>query len=168
MEIVWTAIQILGLIVWSPQHAKAGQYVFQSQDEMAKVWTGDGGKSEQLPVNYDEVGEERVFKEGGKKKDVPKIDFEKNTVVAMFAGEKPSAGHAIKIERVCTPANQDDAWIYVLYRETAPSAAAADVMTYPSHVVVIKKTKGNFKFMNVNTPQGRQFLEQIERAEKKK
>jgi hypothetical protein len=58
----------------------------------------------------------------------------------------------------------------VLYRETSPkpNEAAAAVMTYPSHVVVIRKTKGNFKFMSVDTPQGKQFLEQIQRSEKKK
>src|SRR5687767_9343290 len=101
MEIIWTLVQILGFITWSPEHQRAGQFVFQTQDEMAKVWIADGGKKEETPQRYDEVGELRVDDlKAVKNKEVPVIDFTKNTVVAIFAGEKNAGPHTIKIEKI--------------------------------------------------------------------
>jgi hypothetical protein len=60
-------------------------------------------------------------------------------------------------------------WVYVLYREVAPAKGAmvTQAESYPCQVVTIKKSLGNFKFMDVGTASGQQFLAQVEAAEKR-
>jgi hypothetical protein len=197
MEAVQAALmvlQILGAVNWTPQHKQAECLVFRTADEMAAVWVADGGRREQMPQRYDEVGEIRVFEENRKKSALPGIDFTQEMVLAAFAGEKPTGGYGIRIEKVL----HDSAGkkVYAIYRETAPGApakpdrkalkeklqaaqAAVDaedmesarklteearglmkgtepvaviqVLTYPCHVVVVKKTEGVVKFVKAGT-----------------
>jgi hypothetical protein len=166
MEIIWTLVQILGFVTWAPEHKGSDHLVFQSQEELAKVWIADGGKKEELPRRYDEVGEIRVddAKQPDNKKAVPSIDFTKNTVIAVFAGEKNSGPHTIKIEKV---AKSDEKRVIVLYREEGPrEGEMAYVTLHPSHVVVIPKTVGEFKFIDIESDAGKKISEKLSKDKK--
>lgn len=153
VEIVWTVLQIIGVIAWTPDHKKAEQLVFQTKDELVKVWTADGGKTEEVPARYDQIGEIRVFDEG--KKLVPEVDFNRHTVLAVFSGEKPSGGYDVKIEKVLE--SDDKKKVAVLYRESAPPAGMGviAVLTYPKHVVVVKKITGKVSFLRADSDEAK-------------
>jgi len=159
IEVIWALLQILGVLTWSPQHKQAEQMVFQNKEEMAKVWVADGGKATELPERYDEIGEIRVHDPEIKDK-LPKVDFQKHTVLAVFAGEKPSAGFTVKIEKVAQ--SRDGKETVVLYRETAPRGIAAAVLTYPSHVVVVKKLTGKVAFVSAESEEGKKLQTQLQ------
>lgn len=59
------------LLNWNAKNPKAGRYIFRTREEMAEIWMSHGGKPEEMPV----------------------VDFEKHSIVAMFldAGSYHSA-----------------------------------------------------------------------------
>jgi hypothetical protein len=68
----------------------------------------------------------------------PEIDFDKNTLVAIFLGQKPNPGYSVKIEsareyavRVVVQAEES---------EPAPGAFYIQLIVYPYDAVVIPKT----------------------------
>lgn len=82
-------LEIYGVLKWSHEHKGESHHVFSNADQMAAVWVADGGKKDDLPRAFDEVGEIRVFekekeKEGEKKE--PRVDFRKHMVVAALGG----------------------------------------------------------------------------------
>lgn len=157
-EAVWVVLSILGVIQWAPQHQKAEFRVFQSAKEMAAVWTSDGGKSETLPAAFDEVGEIRVYA-GTEARQMPKVDFAKHTVVALFAGEKSTGGYGIKAEKVLVTADKKKAVVLYSEKSPAPGGPVTMVMAYPSHVVVIEKFTGEIKFVSVDSEEGKKLVE---------
>lgn len=161
VEIVLAILQIVGGVHWTPNHKKAECLVFHSQDEMAQVWIADGGAKERLPRRYDEVGEIRVFDEGKKKDEPPGINFEQEMVLAVFAGEKSTGGHGIRIEKVIYAAAKKTVW--VIYKEKAPEAGGmvTQALTYPSHVVAVKKVEGDVKFVKAGTDEAKEILEKV-------
>src|SRR5690349_15031772 len=70
-NMMWLLISVLRVLTW-PEHHAAESVVFDSPEGMAAVWLADGGK----PA------------------DVPQVDFDKETVLALFGGE----GHGEKVE----------------------------------------------------------------------
>jgi hypothetical protein len=69
---------------------------------------------------------------------LPAVDFDRYTIVGVFAGGKPTAGYSVSIMRLQF---QPDG-IHVSYRETAPASgpAAAAVVTQPFELRPIPKT----------------------------
>lgn len=132
-EAALAILEILRALTWSHPHAKAEQLVFRSQDELAKVWVADGGKKE----------------------DLPKVDFEKEMAIAVFAGEKPNSGYGVKIEKVAV--DQDTKVLDVLFNESAPDPGKmyAQVLSYPCQVVVVKRTEGKVNFVKLTPEQMR-------------
>ena len=57
------------------------------------------------------------------------VDFDRQMVIAAFAGTKPTGGHALELVRIETGAE-----VRVYYRETAPPAGADD--WYTMHALV--------------------------------
>lgn len=161
VEIVLAILQIIGGVHWTPDHKKAECLVFRSQDEMAQVWIADGGQKDRMPRRYDEVGEIRVFDEGKKKDEPPGIDFEKDMVLAVFAGEKHTGGFSIRIEKVYYSAAKKTVW--AVYSEKTPEAGAAvtQALAYPSHVVAVKKVEGEVKFVKAGTDEAKAILEKV-------
>ena len=74
----------------------------------------------------------------------PAVDFSKDMVVGVFMGSRPTAGYNVSI--VSTFAK--DGNVLVQYRESQPrpSAMAAQVLTFPYHLVAVPKTTGDVKF----------------------
>lgn len=69
--------------------------------------------------------------------ELPKVDFDKNMVVAYFLGEKTSGGWGVTIQSVNTV---DGLKVTYVVRSPAPGAVTTTVMTYPYSVVVVPKT----------------------------
>jgi hypothetical protein len=145
--VAFVVLEVLRSIAWPGQHEKAEQLVFQTADEFAKVWTADvkGNDPKDLPK-------------------VPKVDWDKETVLAIFAGTKPGPGYTIKIEKVAQ-AEKDGGDVVVLYKETSPdpNTGAAAVVTYPTDVVVVKKVTKKIRFCKVDSEEGKTILESLKK-----
>jgi hypothetical protein len=74
----------------------------------------------------------------------PAVDFSKDMVVGVFMGSRPTAGYNVSI--VSTFAK--DGNVLVQYRESQPrpGAVAAQVLTFPYHLVAIPKAAGQVTF----------------------
>jgi hypothetical protein len=69
---------------------------------------------------------------------LPPIDFTKNIMVGVLAGEKPTGGYGIKIESIV----ENDCEAVIFYYETTPIPGQnqTQVITYPQDFVIIPKT----------------------------
>lgn len=76
---------------------------------------------------------------------VPQIDFSKNTVIAVFMGEKRTSGYAVQISKVA----QSNGEIIVKVKETSPPKGSIllQVLTQPFHIVVVPKFDAKVKFV---------------------
>ncbi|MCC6552377.1 MAG: protease complex subunit PrcB family protein [Polyangiaceae bacterium] len=76
----------------------------------------------------------------------PAVDFGRERVVAVFAGEKPSSGHAVDIVSVATRQAGERAPVEVVVTvrsiEPPPGAAVLDVITSPYHMIAISRIPG--------------------------
>lgn len=73
------------------------------------------------------------------------IDFDESTVLVYFDQIRPNGGYTIEIVKVI----ESDDLITAMYKSTAPSGMATDIMTQPFHVVKISKTSKTVKFLPV-------------------
>jgi hypothetical protein len=75
---------------------------------------------------------------------LPKVDFTKSTVIAVFLGSRPTGGFAVDITRI----ERNGADLTVTYRETKPAADAmvSQVLTLPYHIVRIDRFPGPIHF----------------------
>ena len=71
------------------------------------------------------------------------IDFEQSTVLAYFDKIRPNGGYSIELTQVI----ESDGMIKAMYRSTAPTGMATDIMTQPFHIVKIPKTRKTVKFL---------------------
>jgi protease stability complex PrcB-like protein len=78
----------------------------------------------------------------------PAVDFSKDMVVGVFMGSRPTAGYNLSV--VSTFAK--DGNVLVQYRESQPrpGAMAAQVLTFPYHLVAVPKTAGDVKFEKIS------------------
>lgn len=74
----------------------------------------------------------------------PKVDFNTQTVLAVFLGTRMSAGYAVEI--VGTRAEGAD--LVVQWRERQPERGmvSAQIITSPSHIVSVPKVAGTIRF----------------------
>ena len=77
--------------------------------------------------------------------DTPQIDFDTETALAVFMGERPTGGYAITIDKVVEHEDQ----VVVTYIETAPRSGMelTQVITRPFQIAVIPKTDKPIKFV---------------------
>jgi hypothetical protein len=77
----------------------------------------------------------------------PAVDFAKDMIVGVFMGSRSTAGYNISI--VSTFAK--DGNVLVRYQESAPrpGTMAAQVLTFPYHLVAIPKASGEVKFEKI-------------------
>lgn len=68
---------------------------------------------------------------------LPKVDFTREMVVAVFMGSRPNAGFSTAVVSTTAAAGV----LMVRYSETKPSpgAVTAQVLTFPYHIVAIPK-----------------------------
>jgi hypothetical protein len=77
---------------------------------------------------------------------LPEVDFEKQTVVAVFAGTKPTGGYSIRIRDIRHDAKADKLLVFVEETSPPPGSITIQVLTQPYHVVVIPKTDKEIEF----------------------
>ena len=76
--------------------------------------------------------------------EAPAIDFESRIVAAVFAGERPSPGHAIEISEARTDAGV----LTLIVREHAPprGMAAGQILVSPFHMVTLPRVDADVRF----------------------
>lgn len=85
-----------------------------------------------------------LWKEHSPDTKAPAVDFKQGMVVAVFAGTKPTAGHAIAITQV----DARESEIVVTYSESAPgpSDMVAQMLTSPFDIVRTDARPGKVTF----------------------
>lgn len=101
------------------------RFVIRDSQAFAAVWTAHAGTDTGMP----------------------RVDFDAQMVVAVFAGERPTPGFGIAV----TGTQRDSDALVVLVEETSPgsSGVAAQVLTSPYHIAAIPRDDGEVRF---NTP----------------
>lgn len=77
---------------------------------------------------------------------IPKINFEKELVLALFMGEKSSGGYTILISEIEEVKDK----VHVFIKKTKPEGMAATVITRPFYFCKIPKTDKEIVFKNVD------------------
>lgn len=77
----------------------------------------------------------------------PRVDFQKEMVVAVFLGSRPVPGFSVEIANVAVAGDA----LVVQYREArpAPGAIAAQVLTFPFHIVAVPARAGPVRFERI-------------------
>ena len=77
-------------------------------------------------------------------KPLPKVDFTRRAVVAVFLGSRPSAGYSVEVSGT----RREGKTLIVEWREVRPSADSllAQVITSPAHFASIPRFDGDIKF----------------------
>jgi hypothetical protein len=78
---------------------------------------------------------------------VPRVDFDKEMVVAIFQGSQPTAGYKVEIVSV----QEEGGAPVVRYREEKPGGGevAAQIVTAPYHIVAVPRIEGAPRFERV-------------------
>lgn len=69
---------------------------------------------------------------------MPTIDFEKNIVVALFAGEQPTTGYDLSVSGIEDSASART--VHVVLNKPAPSCLTGQIITQPYLVLEVSKT----------------------------
>src|SRR5262245_19522185 len=77
-------------------------------------------------------------------KPAPRVDFDKEMVVGVFMGSRPTSGYSVAI----TDVTERDGSTVVTYTESSPrpGTMSAQVLTFPYHLVAVPKRAGNVTF----------------------
>lgn len=88
-----------------------------------------------------------LWKEHAGSAAAPTVDLSKVTVVAVFLGERMTAGYAVEI----TGTRMDGATLVVLWneRKPAPDQMTAQIITSPAHIASIPAFAGEIRFEKV-------------------
>jgi hypothetical protein len=77
-------------------------------------------------------------------KPAPHVDFDTEMVVGVFMGSRPTAGYSLAITGVA----EREGSLIVTYTESSPrpGTMAAQVLTFPYHLVAVPKRTGTVAF----------------------
>ena len=98
----------------------AGEYVFEEREEWEKFWDKRGSGP------------------------VPKIDFEKFSLVAVFLGQKPNPGYSVRI--VGATESAGEVVVEVIEYKPEPGMMYAQVIAYPFAAALIPRTENPIRF----------------------
>ncbi len=87
---------------------------------------------------------QKLWREHDYDRPVPRVDFGKDMVVAVFLGSQTSAGHSVRIAEVAAAGDA----VVVKYQADRPGAGgvAAQVLTFPFHIVAVASRPGAVRF----------------------
>jgi hypothetical protein len=88
-----------------------------------------------------------LWKEHAPTEKMPAVDFNKDMVVGIFLGTKPSAGHEVEIVGVRT--EEKDLVVEYIQKQPGRGTVAAQILTEPYHLVSVPRHAGNVKFVSV-------------------
>jgi protease stability complex PrcB-like protein len=103
---------------------EARQVVVRSEAEWSRIWTTHGGDRKK-----------------------PAVNFDKEMVIGVFMGSRPSAGYTTTIVSTVSK----DGKMIVRYEEKMPAKGTltAQILTSPYHLVAAPKMAGEVKFERV-------------------
>jgi len=111
-----------------------------SQEKLAPSWSGDNDSS---PVEREDLLDSaesfnQAWKTFHPQEDPPEVDFTKNAVVLLLAGQKPTSGYSIHVTHLEENEDQE----YVWYRVETPSAGSVvtQMITHPWTLQIIPKS----------------------------
>ena len=86
----------------------------------------------------------KIWTEHGAMEKPPEVDFARSTVIAIFSGTRPTAGHSVEI----TGIEKEAAGLVVTYVERAPGPdqMVAQMLTSPFHIVRMESHEGPVRF----------------------
>jgi hypothetical protein len=101
-------------------------------------------RTERLAVARDESEWARLWTAHAPTRPQPAVDFARESVVAVFAGTRPTAGYAVAIDGY----RENAGTIVVVYREAAPAPGtiAAQVITSPFAIATVPRRPGEIDF----------------------
>lgn len=105
---------------------EALQQVIRTEDDWKRLWERHTQPFEPRP-------------------ELPHVDFEKSMLVVVFSGDKPTGGHAVRIEAV----RQAKDGLDVAFRITKPEEGmmTTQAFTQPYDIVVVDRTEGAVRFV---------------------
>jgi hypothetical protein len=74
----------------------------------------------------------------------PKVDFTKQMVISIFAGEKPTGGFSVRVTKVIDDSSR--AVVHWQLRAPPPDAMVTQALTYPSLLIRIEKRFDRVEF----------------------
>jgi hypothetical protein len=82
---------------------------------------------------------------------VPRVDFTRYSVVAVFAGEQPTGGYSVEILSVETSGSptQEQLTITVQHRQPSAGDFVTEALTYPYHMIRMPKIDGRVVFKHI-------------------
>ena len=115
---------------WKGYHCgytKAARLIVKTEDRWKEVW----GKVHRLRLPQQEL---------------PKIDFQKEMVIAVFMGERKSGGYEIEIREIIK--TEKEIVVQVEEKEPSPESLRTMALTQPYHIVVVKKSPLPVRFQH--------------------
>ena len=88
-----------------------------------------------------------LWKDHAPTEKMPQMDFDKNMVVGIFLGSKPSAGHGVEIVGVRT--QDKELIVEYVQRQPGRGTMAAQILTEPFHLVSVAAHAGPVRFVQV-------------------
>jgi hypothetical protein len=90
-----------------------------------------------------------LYKEHAPSATLPQVDFTKEMVVAVFMGERGTAGYSVDFQ----DAMEEDTQVSVSFAEKTPAAGSsnAQVITYPYVIAAIPRSDKPVKFVDLTT-----------------
>ena len=70
--------------------------------------------------------------------ELPEVDFDQQIIVAVFAGEKPSGGYTVKVDRILQ--TDEAVTVYVVEDSPEPEEMTITVISYPYQMVKMPYT----------------------------
>ena len=119
-------------------------------ETLAQDFYGGMVDSKSIVIN-DETSLNNIYnlisKDRTPKLEIPEINFNKETVIALFLGEKNSGGYSINVEQIMNVKDK----VNVVYKITSPKAGemVTSVMTQPYCIVKIPKTLKEIVFSEI-------------------
>ncbi len=113
-------------------HTERKDYVIKTPAEWEKLWKQIHPDSDAPPS--------------------PQINFNKQMVIAVFQGQKPSGGYAIEIKKLIYGSNKK---IEATVEEKSPGKGcmATSALTTPYHIVVVAKRNQEIVFTHTQSTQ---------------
>lgn len=109
-------------------YVKTSQIVIENEEQWADLWEKHISNIEPSPP-------------------LPKVDFTREMVIAVFSGEKPTSGYPVEIVSVETKPSKiiDHGLLIVKIRQRQPGKGeiVMDVMSQPQHIIKIPKMKAD-------------------------
>ncbi len=115
---------------WKGYHCgytEAARLVIKTEDRWKEVW----GKVHLLRLPQQEL---------------PKIDFQKEMVIAVFMGERKSGGYEIEIRKIIK--TEKEIAVEVEEEEPSPESLQSMAITQPYHIVVVKSSPLPLRFQH--------------------